>query len=95
MHFFHISIGGGITGIETIVSAFIKIQGKLRKSKKLREKFKFKKFIFAIIDKYPRNIPGGVAYGFENSQFGYFNNPIRLSPIKFTKWLLKIQNNLS
>ena len=83
MHFSHISIGGGITGLETIISAFTNIQRQLKKSKKI---------IFAIIDKNPENIPGGVAYGFKNSQFGYFNNPIRLSPVQFTKWLIKKEN---
>ena len=57
MYFSHISIGGGVTGIETIISAFTKIQEELIKSQKKRKKFKFKKFIFAIIDKNPKNIP--------------------------------------
>ena len=83
MHFSHISIGGGITGLETIISAFTNIQRQLKKPKKI---------IFAIIDKNPENIPGGVAYGFKISQFGYFNNPIRLSPVQFTKWLIKKEN---
>ena len=83
MHFSHISIGGGITGLETIISAFTNIQRKLKKPKKIT---------FAIIDKNPENIPGGVAYGFKISQFGYFNNPIRLSPAQFTKWLIKKEN---
>ena len=83
MRFSHISIGGGITGLETIISTFTNIQRKLKKSKKI---------IFAIIDKNPENIPGGVAYGFKISQFGYFNNPIRLSPVQFTKWLIKKEN---
>ena len=83
MHFSHISIGGGITGLETIISAFTNIQRQLKKPKKI---------IFAIIDKNPENIPGGVAYGFNISQFGYFNNPIRLSPVQFTKWLIKKEN---
>ena len=83
MHFSHISIGGGITGLETIISAFINIQKELKKSKKI---------IFAIIDKNPENIPGCVAYGFKISQFGYFNNPIRLSPVQFTKWVIKKEN---
>ena len=83
MHFSHISIGGGITGLETIISAFINIQRELKKSKQI---------IFAIIDKNPENIPGGVAYGFKISQFGYFNNPIRLSPVQFTKWVIKKEN---
>ena len=45
MYFSHISIGGGVTGIETIISAFTKIQEELIKSQKKRKKFKFKKFI--------------------------------------------------
>ena len=92
MHFSHISIGGGVTGIETVISAFNKIEKELKKSKKTCKKLKFKNFFFAIIDKNPKNIPGGVAYGFDISRFGYFNNPIRLSPIKFIKWLLRKKN---
>ena len=83
--FSHVSIGGGITGLETIISAFENIQKKLKKSKKKRINLKFKKFNFAIIDKNPENIPGGVAYGFFISQYGYFNNPIRLSPRKLMR----------
>ena len=67
MHFSHISIGGGVTGLETIISAFTKIHDELKKSKTQRNKLKSKKFTFAIIDKRPENIPGGVAYGFEVS----------------------------
>ena len=85
MHFFHVSIGGGITGIETIISLINQI--KVNKKKK-----DVKKISLAIIDKSPENIPGGVAYGFKRSIFGYFNNPLRLSPSKFTNWVLKIQN---
>ena len=51
------------------------------------KKFKSRKFNFAIIDKNPENIPGGVGYGFKTSQYGYFNNPIRLAPKIFIKWL--------
>ena len=40
MFFSHISIGGGVTGIETIISAFDNIQKKL---KKIKKKPKFKK----------------------------------------------------
>ena len=47
-----------------------------------------------IIDKNPENIPGGVAYGFFISQYGYFNNPIRLSPRNFTDWLLKKKSKI-
>jgi len=87
MRFSHISIGGGVTGLETIISAFESIQKKLNKYK-----IKNKKFTFAIIDKNPENIPGGVGYGYKVSRFGYFNNPIRLSPIKFSNWLNKSEN---
>ena len=92
MHVSHISIGGGITGLETIISTFYNIQKKLKSSKKKCLKLKNKKFIFAIVDKKPENIPGGVAYGFENSKYGYFNNPVRLSPKRFVDWLLKKEN---
>ncbi len=88
MQFSHVSIGGGITGIETIISAFRIIQKKIKRNRKIRNK----KIIFTIIDKNPENIPGGVAYGFKNSQFGYFNNPIRLTPSNFASWLTKNKN---
>ena len=91
MHFTHISIGGGIVGIETTISIFNNICFYLR-NKKNRQKLKGKKFSFAIIDNKPTNIPGGVAYGFEASQFGYFNNPIRLSPNDLKKWI-SLKNN--
>ena len=86
MKFFHSSIGGGITGIETIISCVNMIKKDFKK-KKIK-----KKFIFAIIDKEPSNIPGGVAYGFQKSIYGYFNNPLRLSPPKFVNWILKKKN---
>ena len=88
MYFSHISIGGGITGLETIISTFTKIQSELQKSKSTKERIKSRKISFAIIDKNPENIPGGVAYSFALSRYGYFNNPIRLSPANFTKWFL-------
>lgn len=92
MRFSHVSIGGGITGLETIISALEDIQKKIQLQKKIRKKLKNKKFTFTIIEKDPKNIPGGVAYGFAISQYGYFNNPIRLSPRKFIRWLLKKNN---
>ncbi len=88
MRFSHVSIGGGITGIETIISTFNNIKKRIEKNKKIKKK----KIIFTIIDKDPENIPGGVAYGFKKSQFGYFNNPIRLTPYDFAKWLKKKVN---
>ena len=67
MNFFHVSIGGGITGIETVISIINQIKKNLKKKHT-------KKITLAIIEKNPENIPGGIAYGFERSKFGYFNN---------------------
>ena len=92
MYFSHISIGGGITGLETIISAFNKIKKDTQKLNKAKKRIKPKKITFAIVDKNPENIPGGVAYGFSLSRYGYFNNPIRLSPTQFTTWLFKKNN---
>ena len=92
MYFSHISIGGGITGLETIISVFNKIKKDTQKLKKAKKRIKPKKITFAIVDKNPENIPGGVAYGFSLSRYGYFNNPIRLSPTHFTTWLFKKNN---
>ena len=84
MHFSHISIGGGITGLETIIAAFERVKKELKAGK-----FKKKKINFAVVEKKIENIPGGVAYGFESSKYGYFNNPLRLSPKKFVKWVFQ------
>ena len=85
MHLTHISIGGGITGFETIVSIFEQVKKNLKKTK-------FKKISFVIIEKKIENMPGGVAYGSETSKYGYFNNPLRLSPKEFFKWILIKKN---
>lgn len=86
MNFFYTSIGGGITGIETLINI-------VQNLKKHKFKQRRKKIInLAIIDKKPENIPGGVAYGFNNSQYGFFNNPIRLSPKNFTNWVKQKEN---
>ena len=37
MYFSHISIGGGITGLETIISTFTKIKDELHKSQNLNK----------------------------------------------------------
>ena len=92
MQFSHVSIGGGITGVETIISIIREIEQKIKKNKNKDKKFKSRKFNFAIIDKNPENIPGGVGYGFKTSQYGYFNNPCRLSPNKFVDWVIKKKN---
>ena len=45
-----------------------------------------------MVDKNLKNICGGIAYSKNNSNMGFFNNPLRLSPIKFSKWCLKEKN---
>ena len=86
MDFFYTSIGGGITGIETLINI-------VQSLKKHKFKQKRNKIInLAIIDKKPENIPGGVAYGFHNSQYGFFNNPLRLSPKNFANWVKQKKN---
>ena len=69
-------IGFGVIGVETLYG----IQKVLKKN---RNKNKIK---IAIIEKNLKNIPGGVAYSLENSKFGFFNNPLRLSHPDFIKW---------
>ena len=75
----HISIGAGVVGfnatkniIENIIS-----------NKKIRNK----KLNFAIIDKNINNFIGGIAYNPNLSSYGYFNNPVRLSPNNFIKFI--------
>ena len=73
MHLFHVSLGGGISGIETLLLLVKKIYT-IQKTKKNK-----KKVILGVIEKDPKNIPGGIAYGFDKSLYGFFNNPLRLS----------------
>ena len=87
MNLLHTSIGGGAVGSEMLLSTLSKILNDLQKGKKLK-----KNLNFCIIDKNQNNFFGGTAYSFPMSQFGYFNNPIRLSPNKFQKWLLSKKN---
>ena len=54
MNFFHVSIGGGITGIETVISIINQIKKNLKKKHT-------KKITLAIIEKILK-IPGGIAY---------------------------------
>ena len=86
MKFSHVAIGGGITGIETTIKI---IQEFYRNYK--NNKFA-KKLSIAIVDRSPDNIPGGVAYGLRISKYGYFNNPIRLSPKIFQDWIFDKKN---
>ena len=90
MNLSHLSIGGGVTGIETLVSVVKSLKDKLKKTNNQKSN----KIVLGIIDKDAKNIPGGVAYGFENSQYGYFNNPIRLSPKEFSGWIFENKNKL-
>ncbi len=77
-------IGFGVIGAETLHGI---------KKKLLNQKIKIKrKFKIAIIEKNLKNIPGGVAYSQENSKYGYFNNPLRLSHPDFIKWFNLNQN---
>ena len=69
-------IGFGVIGVETLHG--IKNTLLQNKNKNIIK--------IAIIEKNLKNIPGGIAYSKENSKFGYFNNPLRLSHPDFIKW---------
>ena len=71
-------IGFGVIGVETL-HGFKKTL--LNSKKKIKKEIKI-----AVIEKEIKNIPGGVAYSKENSKFGFFNNPLRLSHPDFIKW---------
>lgn len=51
-----------------------------------------KKISIAVIDRNISNIPGGIAYSKNNSKYGFFNNPLRLSNSEFIKWIKKNEN---
>ena len=42
-----------------------------------------------IVEKDLKNVPGGIAYSLNKSKYGYFNNPLRLSPNRFINWFKK------
>ena len=84
MIFDHIAIGGGVIGFNTTKSIIDRIISNKRITKK--------KFNFAIIDKNINNIIGGIAYNPELSTYGYFNNPVRLSPMSFVKYINNNKN---
>ena len=69
-------IGFGVIGVETLYGI----------KKNFLQRKQNNKLKIAIIEKNLKNIPGGVAYSQENSKFGYFNNPLRLSHPDFIKW---------
>ena len=76
-------VGFGVIGVETLHGIKKNLLKKKRNKKKIR---------IAIIEKNLRNIPGGVAYSLENSKFGFFNNPLRLSHPEFIKWFNLVEN---
>ena len=75
-------IGFGVIGVETLYG-IKKILLQRRRKNKIK---------IAIIEKDLKSIPGGVAYSQKNSQFGYFNNPLRLCHPDFVKWF-NLKNN--
>ena len=77
-------IGFGVIGAETLHGIKKTL---LKKKQRNRKKIKI-----AIIEKNLKNIPGGVAYSQENSKFGFFNNPLRLSHPEFIKWFNLVEN---
>ncbi len=75
----HIIVSGfGVIGTE-VVDQLIK------KNKK-------NKIRISIIEKDFLNFPGGVAYSKNNSRYGFFNNPLRLSSEDFQKWVKNQKN---
>jgi hypothetical protein len=82
MNYDHISIGGGIIGINSFIYLIKKILN--NKSKK--------RINLCIVDQSINNIPGGIGYGKQTSLYGYFNNPLRLSPLEIQNYYLNIKN---
>ena len=82
MNYDHISIGGGVIGINSFIYLIKKI---------LNDKLK-KEINLCVIDQNIANIPGGIGYSKETSLFGYFNNPLRLSPTEIQNYYLNFKN---
>ena len=80
-----ISVGGGVVGLSSIIN----LLKEFADNKKIKSK---KIYRFAIVDKDVNNIPGGVAYSFNKSMHGYFNNPLRLSPKEFIDFAVNNNN---
>ena len=47
-----------------------------------------------ILEKNKKNFFGGIAYSQNGCEYGFFNNPIRLSPESFQIWLKKKKNRI-
>ena len=73
-------------------SSTILIHNLINKYVKIRQVKKKLKIL--IIDKNLKNLNGGEPYAGTGSKYGFFNNPIRLSPIEFKKWLLIKKNRI-
>ena len=48
-----------------------------------------------IVEKNIENLYGGIAYSKNGCEYGFFNNPLRLSPANFRTWLNKKKNRYS
>jgi len=83
MKFDHVSIGGGVIGMYTTLLLAKHIIKKRQNKKELN---------LCILDEEINNIPGGVAYSKNKSLHGFFNNPLRLSPIEFQKYIKNYKN---
>ena len=90
--FDHVSIGGGLIGTLSTIEIIEKILNNIYRNQNRVKILKNFSLNFCIIDKNSNNFLGGIAYGFENSKFGYFNNPYRLLNIEFQIWLKQIKN---
>ena len=69
-------VGFGVIGVEALSKIVNDYKGK-------------KKLKVIVVDKNIQNVPGGVAYSKQQSKFGFFNNPLRLSNPEFIKWIKK------
>jgi len=56
------------------------------------DNLKKKNYKIILVDQFKENIGGGIPYTKEFCQYGYFNNPCRLSPNKFVDWVIKKKN---
>ncbi len=72
-------VGFGVIGVEALSKIVNDYKGK-------------KKLKVIVVDKNIQNVPGGVAYSKQQSKFGFFNNPLRLSNPEFIKWIKKSKN---
>ena len=78
-------IGSGVGSSEVIFNLIKSIS--LQKNN-----IKRKTLNILLIDRHKENIGGGIPYTKEFCEYGYFNNPCRLSPKKFIKWSLIKKN---